>query len=934
MIAGIIVLTCLSAFFQLQEWTRLFRVCGHCWYWGAFYGIGGLLWYQGVVPDFGMEYVMVAVPFATMMAVLPSMSRQYQWLQWAMGIASLGVVGSVVWAAYNPAMADPMAWGLMGIVTGYYGSVLGTLVAKPVLVMPTEKHPFMWHIACNALGYVIMQVMAYGVAIESIAEVIIVVAVANALVVIPHFRNTPLYFYHLYGRSIITGVGIIVWWAVAWSLHHILERYASIVVYTVSSIAILVIGAVGLYVRKQWLIKGEDIPFFSVINTSVMYQAIQQLMSTIDMDTIQRYIDSNPLFKNENYDIVIWKNNRGKFDPFVNADDVFDDDLVFFLQYVKHFNRHQFGLVARQYERGALRERIYKLMTFMQDNHIVELRLVEYGDEVMGVVGIVSAQSRLEMREVDKRAIHVFMNSLGYSFYNTNTVNALYQHQQTVHIINESIAALSVNDSIDHIVSKFRSMLQDLLPETMYFLFLHYRSESDGYHADHYLNYFFSQINSVVASGLKKFVSENVITIFNDTDSYMPSDIQAFMMQIGSRQVVLIRINDGLNSPIMVIFLKANVDVVDYRLGYCHHFLQQFLNFFDYRNEYMNVFEVTRSLVTMLQQLPVAIMSVNKKTVVDFLNPCMRQTMRHYVPDEMVAEGVAIDLDQFPHEIGRAIQYVQNTRLPVNNRITLRKTTRKELYQIMVVPLIKDFDAHFIVTLVDIQGSRDLADEMRQNNRLILLSKLSKNVSNQLMNPVQTLIKGVRSMDASWQDPAFRTYFDRILTPQVDRINVLCQALLRLSRSNGRTITTVHLPTVIEDAVGLIVGELSTSKCRCHIQHVADRMVSIDRIMILQILTSILLVAIERIAHHRLHIQLHVMVSDNNQLVADIVLVGCTDSNDGFDANSHAQVELSIINELVMNQNGTFNRYMDETGLKFSVIIPLEEAPYDGSSNV
>ena len=106
--------------------------------------------------------------------------------------------------------------------------------------------------------------------------------------------------------------------------------------------------------------------------------------------------------------------------------------------------------------------------------------------------------------------------------------------------------------------------------------------------------------------------------------------------------------------------------------------------------------------------------------------------------------------------------------------------------------LFQQHEVFTIIVLTNIQQSKELIDQMNQTNRLVMMSKIAKGISYELITPVQQLIDGVSALDAQWQDQKFQDHFTTAVVPQVDRINLLCQSLLRLSRSNTESLVDFY----------------------------------------------------------------------------------------------------------------------------------------------
>ena len=60
-----------------------------------------------------------------------------------------------------------------------------------------------------------------------------------------------------------------------------------------------------------------------------------------------------------------------------------------------------------------------------------------------------------------------------------------------------------------------------------------------------------------------------------------------------------------------------------------------------------------------------------------------------------------------------------------------------------------------------------------------MMTKISVGISYELKKPVEILIDGITKINEEWQKKEFQTYFITDVIPQIERINLLCQSLLR-----------------------------------------------------------------------------------------------------------------------------------------------------------
>ena len=226
--------------------------------------------------------------------------------------------------------------------------------------------------------------------------------------------------------------------------------------------------------------------------------------------------------------------------------------------------------------------------------------------------------------------------------------------------------------------------------------------------------------------------------------------------------------------------------------------------------------------------------------------------------------------------------------------------------------------------LTNIQQSKELIDQMNQANRLAMMSKIANGISHELKAPVKQLVQGVEDIKEQWQKESFQDHFTTVVIPQVDRINLLCQSLLRLSRTNVESLVNVYLPDLLDQVMRLIAGDLQYSKHAFYVVYLEKTSIVIDQVMAIQVLMNLMIFSLNFLAIENSKLFLEIRVTDDEFLFLKVNVQNY--KNHGFidECDLKDQFELSIVNQIVINQNGRFDIDCSDTVTIFNVFLPIK----------
>ena len=127
------------------------------------------------------------------------------------------------------------------------------------------------------------------------------------------------------------------------------------------------------------------------------------------------------------------------------------------------------------------------------------------------------------------------------------------------------------------------------------------------------------------------------------------------------------------------------------------------------------------------------------------------------------------------------------------------------------------------------------------------------------------MVQGVEDIKEQWQKESFQDHFTTVVIPQVSRINLLCQSLLRLSRTNVESLVNV-CPDLLDQVMRLIAGDLQYSKHAFYVVYLEKTSIVIDQVMAIQVLMNLMIFSLNFLAIENSKLFLEIRVTDDEFL--------------------------------------------------------------------
>ena len=353
-------------------------------------------------------------------------------------------------------------------------------------------------------------------------------------------------------------------------------------------------------------------------------------------------------------------------------------------------------------------------------------------------------------------------------------------------------------------------------------------------------------------------------------------------------------------------------------------FLRQSEIFYQYQENCEKLNRLQLFLKKILDQLPTGILIINDSYQVKYINSKMDDQLQYSLSDKT---NIDIRNSNVPSELIAAINDCQQEN-EYTKKVTLSIKDHKEstaLFLLSAFKVTQEIETYTVVVLTNIQQSKELIDQMNQTNRLAMMSKIAKGISYELSKPVDQLINGVKKIETKWNNSKFQDYFITDVIPQIDRINLLCQSLLRLSRSNTESLVEIFLPDLLDQVLRLISGDLRHTTQKFYVGVLDRSWIIVDQVMAIQVLMNLMMFCLKSLSKETSRLSLDIQILSKNLLSIKIAIKNY--KSDGFRVENDLkdQLELSIVNQIVMNQNGQFDIYCENQIASFDIMLPIKK---------
>ncbi|MFA5879903.1 MAG: ATP-binding protein [Candidatus Margulisiibacteriota bacterium] len=179
---------------------------------------------------------------------------------------------------------------------------------------------------------------------------------------------------------------------------------------------------------------------------------------------------------------------------------------------------------------------------------------------------------------------------------------------------------------------------------------------------------------------------------------------------------------------------------------------------------------------------------------------------------------------------------------------TCIKIADKEIPVAISTDILRDLEKNeigVIGVIADLSAIKILQKQVEQANRLSSLGTMAASIAHEIKNPLVAIKAFSELLEKMWQDANFRQKYSEIVHPQIDRINNLCQALLKLGKPQKIELIELELKKVFLEVLTLLEGERKFYRAE-FITNISDNLFLIgDYSQITQVLLNLLINALQ-----------------------------------------------------------------------------------------
>ena len=149
--------------------------------------------------------------------------------------------------------------------------------------------------------------------------------------------------------------------------------------------------------------------------------------------------------------------------------------------------------------------------------------------------------------------------------------------------------------------------------------------------------------------------------------------------------------------------------------------------------------------------------------------------------------------------------------------------------------------------------------------------------------------------------------------------------MLRLSRSNTESLVEIFLPDLLDQVLRLISGDLRHTTQKFYVGVLDRSWIIVDQVMAIQVLMNLMMFCLKSLSKETSRLSLDIQILSKNLLSIKIAIKNY--KSDGFRVENDLkdQLELSIVNQIVMNQNGQFDIYCENQIASFDIMLPIKK---------
>jgi len=137
--------------------------------------------------------------------------------------------------------------------------------------------------------------------------------------------------------------------------------------------------------------------------------------------------------------------------------------------------------------------------------------------------------------------------------------------------------------------------------------------------------------------------------------------------------------------------------------------------------------------------------------------------------------------------------------------------------------------------------------EVARSEKLRAVSTLAAGMAHEIKNPLASIKTFAEYLPEKFDDPAYREKFARIMSQEVDKMNLLVQRLLEFARPTQPRLQSVRLSGVVKETLDFLQGTLLQKQIQVDTQFAETDEVLADPAQLKQVFLNLLLNSVEAI---------------------------------------------------------------------------------------
>jgi len=144
----------------------------------------------------------------------------------------------------------------------------------------------------------------------------------------------------------------------------------------------------------------------------------------------------------------------------------------------------------------------------------------------------------------------------------------------------------------------------------------------------------------------------------------------------------------------------------------------------------------------------------------------------------------------------------------------------------------------------DLSDIKNLQKQVEQANRLSSLGTLAAGIAHEIKNPLVAIKSFSQMLPSYWEDNHFRQRYIEVVTPQIQRIDNLCQSLLRLGKPQKPKLEFINMNEAIQEALSMLEGERKSCSAIFKLSLIEPSVICADRNQVIQIFVNLVINAL------------------------------------------------------------------------------------------